>query len=155
MKYTFIDIEASSLGLDSFPIAIAVLDVNDESNNYETYIRPVDAWDDWSKDAEGIHGIAYSVLMSEGVPVVEVCNELNSRFCGGTLYFDSAFDLFWLNRLYEAAKDKPKFLMSHVKTIVDSERYDEFLYDLQETEVTHKPLEDARVLYQVAKGYLA
>jgi hypothetical protein len=155
MKYTFIDIEASSLNVDSFPIAIGVLDVDNESNNYETIIRPADAWGDWSEDAEAIHGITYNVLMNEGVPVIEVCKELNSRFFGVTLYFDSAFDLFWLNRLFETAKTKRNFLMSHVKKIVDSERYDEFLYDLQEAKVTHKPIEDARVLYQVSKGYLA
>jgi hypothetical protein len=148
------DIEASSLGEDSFPVSIGVLDANNESNNYEAIIRPIDAWDDWSEEAEEIHGISHGDLMSTGVSVCHVCNELNCRFAFKTIYVDSVFDLFWINRLYEAAKAKPKFLVSHIKKVVDKERYDEFLYDLQESDLTHKPLEDARVLYKVSKGYI-
>ena len=149
------DIEASSLGAESFPVSIGVLDVKNERNNYEAIIHPVDEWDDWSEHSESIHGLSFDVLMNEGIHVAHVCKELNCRFCYQTILFDSEFDLFWINRLFKAAKVKPDFLMSHIKTVVDSERYDEFLYDLQETQVTHKPLEDARVLYQVSKQYIA
>ncbi len=70
-----IEIEASGLHFDSYPIEIAVLL---EGHIHSWLIRPEPNWTYWSEDSEKLHGITREHLANNGLPVSEVVELLNS-----------------------------------------------------------------------------
>lgn len=58
--HIFFDIEASSLGPDSYPIEVGWVSVkpNDEIVSGAMLIKPAADWTDWSQEAEAVHGIS-------------------------------------------------------------------------------------------------
>ena len=59
-----IDIEASSLEPESYPIEIAVRFANGES--YDSLIKPTGDWSDWSMTSQQAHGISREELLEHG-----------------------------------------------------------------------------------------
>jgi hypothetical protein len=98
----FIDFEASSLGKHGFPIEVgwASEDGKEESH----LIRPAPGWEEWSAEAEGIHGIALDRLMREGTPHDVVARRMVDTLTGHELYASApSWDGQWLSKLLRAA----------------------------------------------------
>lgn len=73
----FVDFEASGIAPDSFPIEIAVMSADDDS---QALIRPIYYWTHWSFDARDMHGISRESLLGGGLDPSIIAVELNARF---------------------------------------------------------------------------
>src|SRR3954453_1220626 len=105
-KILFLDIEASSLHQNSYPIEVGwVLD--DEQEPYTFLIRPHSTWnrlEGWSLQSETIHSISLTTLDKDGISVEEACQRLDRAVEGCILVSDNPeHDSRWLNRLAKAA----------------------------------------------------
>ncbi|SDB21995.1 3'-5' exonuclease [Belnapia rosea] len=98
----FLDFEASSLGKGGFPIEVgwAAEDGTEEGH----LIRPVPGWEEWSSEAEGIHGISLDRLMREGEPHDAVARRMVETLTGHDLFASApSWDGQWLSKLLQAA----------------------------------------------------
>jgi hypothetical protein len=110
-----IDLEASSLEHDSYPIEVglAVWPARGQPiSGWSTLIRP--PWDwlqngQWSRKSSVVHGITQSELAA-GLPPFQVARMLNAiagtqiTWCDGGPY-----DAYWIDRLFKAAGLKESF----------------------------------------------
>lgn len=103
----FLDLEASSLDADSWPIEIGAtwIDETGELVTWSSLIRPHYAWPAtaWSHESEAVHGIARADLAH--APAAEDV-ALEAQFViGSRLMISDApeFDTRWLDRLFAAA----------------------------------------------------
>ncbi|MFT2092672.1 hypothetical protein [Paraglaciecola sp. 2405UD69-4] len=97
-----IDIEASSLTRNSYPIEIAVR--LGDGTSHDSLIKPIDEWKDWSHQAQAVHGITRDELFLKGKNIIEVCQTLNNICEGQTFFSDGwTWDNMWLNRLFDAS----------------------------------------------------
>lgn len=98
----FIDFEASSLGKRGFPVEVgwAAEDGSEEAH----LIRPAPGWEEWSAEAEGIHGLSRDQLRREGEPHDAVARRMVDALSGHALYASApSWDGQWLSRLLRAA----------------------------------------------------
>ncbi|WP_043341959.1 3'-5' exonuclease family protein [Belnapia moabensis] len=98
----FLDFEASSLGKRGFPIEVgwAAEDGTEEGR----LIRLAPGWEEWSTEAEGIHGITRDRLQREGRPHDEVARRMVETLTGHGLYASApSWDGQWLSKLLRAA----------------------------------------------------
>jgi len=118
----FLDIEASSLSMDSYPIEIAW---SDPEGNIEGHlIDPcaIEEWTDWDYNAQQIHGLSREQCREEGVQPEWLCKRMNEAIPpGGILYADGGgFDASWIEALYSAGPlfDPPHFRVEHSDTLM-------------------------------------
>lgn len=105
----FIDIEASGLHFDAYPIEIAVTLA---SKVHAWLIQPEPGWTYWSEQAEAMHGLSRSFLQTHGLPASAVAQQLNQVLADsvGVVYSDAcAWDEDWLNTLFRAADEIRQF----------------------------------------------
>lgn len=96
--FIFLDNEASSLNVDSYPIEIAWVWESGKSESF--LIRPEPDWTDWSEEAEALHGISRDALLREGSPAALVAQRLLAGTENCRIVTDApAFDRGWLKRL--------------------------------------------------------
>jgi hypothetical protein len=99
----FLDFEASSLSMESYPIEVAW---NLEDGTIESHlISPagIADWTEWDAEAEKIHGIRREELIAGGKQSAWVCQRMNEQLAGRVVYTDAPrFDGRWLLRLFEA-----------------------------------------------------
>lgn len=100
----FLDIEASSLDADSYPIEIGW---SNQQGDIESHlINPyfVEAWTDWDFCAQAVHGISRKLCRENGKHPVWVYQRLNRLFPpGSVVYADGGpFDQYWLDQLFAA-----------------------------------------------------
>jgi hypothetical protein len=112
--FAWIDVEASSLFVGSWPVSVGWS--FDDLTGGRMLIRPEPDWDDWSWQSEEVHGISRRLLMSDGLPAVEVARRLNETLAGcqvhsdtGTAEGDGGSDLKWLWRLFSSVDLKMEF----------------------------------------------
>ena len=102
MKITFVDVEASSLNADSFPIELAWVDRHGQGESY--LIRPEPEWTDWSERSEAVHGISRAVLLRDGRPALWVAHRAHAMLDGHLTISDNPrYDAQWLSKLYKLA----------------------------------------------------
>lgn len=119
-----LDIEASGLHFDSYPIEIAVL-IGDDVRSW--LIKPQAGWDYWSETAEEMHGISRAMLEKEGMAAEVVAEQLNDLAveAGGVLYSDAAFwDEDWIKTLFFAVKLPMLFRISSIFDFLSAEEID-------------------------------
>jgi hypothetical protein len=119
-----LDIEASGLHFDSYPIEIAVL-VGDDVRSW--LIKPQPGWDYWSETAEEMHGISRAILEKEGMAAEVVAEQLNDLAVesGGVLYSDAAFwDEDWIKTLFFAVKLPMQFRISSIFELLSTDETD-------------------------------
>ncbi len=104
----FLDFEASSLAMESYPIEVAW---SLEDGSIESHlISPMGEWTDWDAEAEKVHGIPRAETIAEGKLPEWVCQRMNEQLAGKTVYTDAPrFDGRWLARLFEACGTQPLF----------------------------------------------
>jgi hypothetical protein len=98
----FVDFEASSLGKHGFPIEVgwAAEDGSEEGH----LIRPAPGWQEWSSEAERVHGISLDGLRRDGEPHDRVAARMVERLSGHDLLASAAsWDGQWLSKLLRAA----------------------------------------------------
>lgn len=99
----FIDFEASSLSVNSYPIEVG-FNVEDHVRSILINPHTTHGWTDWVHDSQALHGISRAQLARHGrIPRI-VAQSLNNAFLANTVYSDAPdFDRFWNERLFEAA----------------------------------------------------
>ena len=96
--FIFLDNEASSLNLDSYPVEIAW--VGEDGHSESFLIRPEPSWTDWSEDAEALHGLSRDRLIQEGHPAAIVAKRFLAATVNCRIVTDApAFDRGWLKKL--------------------------------------------------------
>lgn len=111
-----IDIEASGLHFDAWPLEIALLCAG---QLHSWLIRPETHWQHWSEDAQALHGISRDILQEQGLPAKAVAMQLNQVLAAsnGLVYSDACqWDEDWLNTLFHATGEIRQF---HVLPIDD------------------------------------
>jgi len=98
----FLDFEASSLGRHGFPIEVGW--AAEDGTEMGTLIRPAPGWEEWSDEAERIHGIALDRLRREGMPHETVAKRIVEVLAGQELYASApSWDGHWLSLLLRAS----------------------------------------------------
>lgn len=144
-----LDIEASGLGPNSYPIEIAFCDL-DGSRSYTALINPDTAggWDDWDDYAEeAVHGICRDELRRNGLDVVTVSNDLTRLLRDEDVYSDAPYpDGVWLRKLFESlGRDNPIRLQS-LRDIYCGTYQNRIDQALLRVSRPHRALEDCKVL---------
>lgn len=141
-----LDIEASGLALESFPIEIAWQNRND-SNIYDCFlIKPAADWTYWDQYAqESIHGISRELLELEGISVLEAANRLNTALNGNTVYTDAPeYDRGWLAKLFSKAGIDRRFEVRDVLLLVPPAKEAAFQRHSVSGDIVHRALPDVR-----------
>ena len=112
-----IDVEASGLGKNSYPIEVGV--ALSGSEKYCTLIQPALRWTDWDAEAEKVHRVPRDILETYGRPVREVALRLNELLAAKVLYSDGwVVDKPWLTMLFHAAGVNMEFWVSPLEYIL-------------------------------------
>ncbi|WP_108124423.1 hypothetical protein [Saccharospirillum mangrovi] len=112
-----LDIEASGFGRGSYPIEVGV--ATEQGEEYAWLILPEPDWLHWDDGAQAIHGISREQLLSEGVSVSLVADQLNELLEGQILYSDGwGFDSGWLALLYYSARKTMTFRLETLPRIL-------------------------------------
>lgn len=116
-----IDVEASGLGPNSYPIEVGL--ALEPDRRYCTLIRPADRWDHWDKQAESVHKISRKNLLEYGRCVTEVALKLN-HLLGNKIVFTDAWcvDSPWIIELYAAAGIEKTFKVSALEMILTEQQ---------------------------------
>ncbi len=117
-KHPFIiDVEASGLGADSYPIEIGV--ALQPGQRYSCLIAPAPSWQHWDDGAEKLHGISRAKLQASGKPATQVAATLNERLAGLVLFSDGwVVDKPWISRLFRQARMSMTFHVSPLELIL-------------------------------------
>lgn len=151
---TFIDIEASGLEPESYPIELGWADTFGNGDGF--LVRPLGDWTHWDPVAASIHGIQRDELFEKGFPVHEAADRLNDMlgcevvFCDG---LDS--DQFWLNRLFDAAGVEPSFELAdfhQLHKLLSKQHMVSLQHVLKDMPIPHRAQADAE---RYAKALLA
>jgi hypothetical protein len=122
---TVLDIEASGLGRNSYPIEIGY--VLPDGHAYCTLIRPETDWTHWDEGAAGLHRITRELLQQRGLCARDVAKLLNAQLAGTTVYTDGwANDFTWLNVLFEAAGMSPRFKLENLRSLLSDDEADQW-----------------------------
>jgi hypothetical protein len=117
-----IDIEASGLHFDAYPIEVAVL-LGGVSRSW--LIRPEPYWKYWCATAQSMHGISRSELLIHGLSASRVVKELDEFICNyeGVVYSDAEhWDTDWIDTLYYAVDQPRHFIIGSVYDYLDAEK---------------------------------
>lgn len=102
----FLDIEASSLAADSWPIEVGLAWLNGNGAASTSWlIRPHRSWSRsaWTEESAAVHGLRLEDLR-QAPSAVEVAGEVAGRIAGRVLVSDAPeFDARWLGRLLALA----------------------------------------------------
>lgn len=99
----FLDVEASSLSLSSYPIEIAWSDENGcNINSYLINPSHINSWIDWSTESEKLHGINQKQCLDEGIHPAILCRIMSKSISPGKIiYADGGqFDQDWIDILF-------------------------------------------------------
>ena len=147
-----IDLEASGLHFESYPIEVAL---RVEGTTKSWLIHPEPNWTYWCKTAESLHGITREELTKNGLPALQVVQELNDFLSqtGGQIYSDAAqWDSDWISSLYHAAKEPQLF---HILSLYDLlEPHQHVKFDDRKAELAssgkfrqHRAAEDVELIW--------
>jgi hypothetical protein len=107
-SYLWIDIEASSLSADSWPIEFGWCSADLRSQSF--LIRPLPKWNDWSAVSEGIHGISLEALHDHGIDPVNAAKRINSVCAGRQVLSDNPqSDGEWMHQLFHDVGIRQEF----------------------------------------------
>lgn len=128
MALICIDLEASGLSAESYPIEIA-WKAADSGENDSFLIDPasVPGWDYWDEYAEELHGIDPQQLAAEGITAEAACRRLGARLADRVLVCDAYdYDLFWLQRLFDSQQQPLPFQLRDVRAVLTTAELERF-----------------------------
>ena len=147
-----IDLEASGLGRGSYPIEVGIALA--DGSSCCTLIYPDDHWQHWDHQAQQLHGIPRSLLLTHGRSLVEVAQLLNQWVDGRVVYSDAwGNDSSWLGLLFECAEVVQHFKLDSLRSIMSQAQAD--IWHQVKAQVIedfgfqrHRASNDARILQQ-------
>ncbi len=143
---TFLDIEASGIHEDSYPIEVGWVDT--EGNESSFLIKPIPEWTHWDLKAQQIHAIPRSVLLDQGITIHQACLALNKQLGAEDIYSDAAvYDGEWLKTLFNAAGIKPSFTLRDIRELLDrlpTDQFATFFKILKANPPPHRAVPDAK-----------
>jgi len=141
-----IDVEASGLAAESYPIEIAWQDSKDPDNFDSFLLLPDPAWTYWDEYAENeIHHISRAMLAEGGIPLEEACERLNLKLSGKEVYSDAVdFDRNWIQRLFNTVSVEPTFTMRSIFDLLPENAEQDYEALVSDQIVVHRALDDAR-----------
>lgn len=161
--YVVLDIEASGLGENSFPIEIAWQGPIVKPQSF--LIRPDPNWDleSWDERAEQLHGIPLRQVLAEGVATRTIVEQLCRDCAGRTILSDGlAFDQVRLNQLCAAARWQGSIRLTdlflwlgqcHRETGTPSrEAISAFVRGLDNHSQSHRALDDVQRILELLKA---
>lgn len=154
-----IDIEASGLHPESYPIEIGLYNI-DTGEEYSSLIKPFSSWVYWDPNAELIHGISREQLEAEGKDPVTVCEEIHKMVYSSYdiwVYSDASwFDQAWYITLIDssgATGVEGEFGFSDVHSLIPDSTLWDFRKGLQTMKKPHRALADTKLLGELVKKY--
>lgn len=151
-KIITLDIEASGLSSNSYPIEIGV--VLTDNSSWCNLIKPAKSWSYWSQEAQKIHQITQDNLAQHGKDIRAIAESLNELLKGQIVYSDCwVLDDQWLRKLYAEARLFPSFRLRDIMHIL---KEDDFAH-WENTKSTiakelnierHRATNDARILQE-------
>lgn len=121
--YSFIDVEASGLGVGSYPIEVGI--ALPDGRTHCTLICPPAHWIHWDSQAEQLHGISRDSLLVNGRSVLKAAMMLNEWLDGQTVYTDGwGNDSCWLAKLFAEAGIVQRFTLDSVVTLLEPAQKD-------------------------------
>jgi len=150
-----LDIEASGLSIESYPIEVAWQHRYVASTCDSFLIKPNDNWTHWDRHAElSIHHIPRQVLFDEGIPVKDAALRLNTQLAGQHVYTDAVdYDRPWIKRLFNAAGIAMEFKLLCVYSLIDPAKVEAFKRKQAVKPAKHRALADARNIVDVLKYF--
>lgn len=131
-----IDLEASGLKRNSFPIEVGIF-LPEENYSDSWLIKPTEQWiseRQWDTESEEIHGISLDHLNENGLNGLDVCNKLNSILRGTVIFSDAPdFDSMWINILFNEWNTERLF---DIRSIFEA--------DIKIRNVTYKEVRDLK-----------
>ncbi len=146
-----LDIEASGLHFDSYPIEVAVM-VDGKRKSW--LIKPEPNWQYWCITAENMHGISRELLQREGFEASRVVAELNEFLCHSkcSLYSDAAYwDADWMNILYSSVKQVRHFHIGSIFDLLNNSQQTRFRVEKERLATSgryrhHRAAEDVEII---------
>lgn len=150
-----LDVEASGLGSESYPIEIAWAHRFDPTRYDSFLIKPPENWTYWDAYAElQIHGISRDVLASEGILVEEAVARLDESLSGETVYSDFVpVDRPWVVRLYQQLGREPSFTFRPLQSLLPPDKVGDYSRDYGTTPTEHRALADVRKMIRTLNFY--
>ncbi|MGH1461567.1 MAG: 3'-5' exonuclease [Neptuniibacter sp.] len=154
MELICIDLEASGLGAESYPIEVAWKnDVTGEQDSFLIDPDTAEGWHYWDDYAEAMHGIERKYLNKKGLDIISACKRMNEKLKDKTLISDAVeFDLFWVTRLFEATGIKPSFRMAGLDRILSKEQRIQFGFLAKAQARRHRALQDVEDIISCIKA---
>lgn len=150
-----IDIEASGLGDESYPIEIAWCAVNGD-DVFSALINPDSAgdWDYWDEHAEmDIHGISRDECCEKGENLVTIGRQLEAFLAENVVFSDAAYqDQQWINRLLEAVGKVSPAKLLDIEQSVPIDRRAELSRRLSELSRPHRAEADCLALRELVRN---
>jgi len=118
--HIFLDFEASSLSGTSYPIEVAWADHQGRIENHLINAQgyPED-YNDWSKSAEGVHGLSRQYLIKHGEDPLFVAQRMNSALNEAHVFTTAPdYDGFWCRRLFSAVNLELTFKFGDIETVL-------------------------------------
>ncbi|MGJ8682965.1 3'-5' exonuclease [Paraglaciecola sp.] len=116
-----IDVEASGFGAASYPIEVGV--INQFGEKFCKLVKPQTDWQHWDDKAENLHGISRTLLLEKGLPIVQICRELNQFLFNQIVYSDGwVVDQPWMIKLFADARVSMQFKLSPLEMILDEDQ---------------------------------
>lgn len=147
-----LDIEASGLHFDSYPIEIAVR-VGGQIHAW--LIRPEPGWVHWDEHAERLHGISRAHLLQHGLPAATVARAINdaAQTGDGVFFSDNApWDEDWLRTLFRATSEIPLFhILPLQETLPGDAAWEKFQASKSELAAkhgAHRAAQDVETIWQ-------
>lgn len=149
-----LDIEASGLADESYPIEIAWCTL-DGTDSYSTLINPESAggWDYWDEFAEtAFHGISRDRCCRDGQNVLIVAQQVERVLSEYPVFSDAPYqDQRWLKRLFEAVDRQCPAILMPLDHLVRSSKQSELNQRLSLLSRPHRALDDCLQLAQVVQ----
>lgn len=144
-----LDIEASGLGDDSYPIEIAWSSLDSE-DSYSTLINPDSAggWGHWDDYAEAhIHRLSREQCCRDGGNVIAVVEKVEQLLAEYPVFSDAHWqDQQWLNRLFKAVGKRPSAKLMPIEMAVHPSQSGELSHQLANLDRPHRALDDCNLL---------
>jgi hypothetical protein len=152
-RINLIDVEASGLDWESYPIEIAVLV---EGRMHAWLIAPEPDWTYWDETAESLHGISRQELIEGGQKAARVAEELNSVLedSNGVLYSDAArWDEDWVRTLFDSIGAVPLFHILPISDLLSADQCSAFEQTAERLASSgkyrrHRAEPDVRMIYE-------
>jgi len=134
----FIDFEASSLNMDSYPIEVAWSLEDGSIESHLINIHEIKSWRDWDSYSQSIHGISKQQLFEEGKHPKWVAQRMNDVLADKVLLTNAyEFDLDWCETLFKATYEDMDFTFGdawhvfgrhlNMKSLADNDMLDQQL----------------------------